>query len=128
MVVLDFAQDMTLGKEDVGQSRPTATPIQHGWSMSQCPVLLDSGACVPIPFLMSVKALEETYLGLTINPIDPNSVSQLSAANGPPIELVGSVDLHFRFSEPSVVEAQDRKWALSGPVMQYLYPACAAIF
>ena len=33
IVMLDFAQDMKLGREEVGRSRPTATPIQHDWSM-----------------------------------------------------------------------------------------------
>ena len=61
-------------------------------------------------------------------PIDRNSVSQLSAANWSPIELIGSVDLHFPFSGPSVKWDQNGKWALLGPVMQYWYPACAAVF
>ena len=70
LVMLDFAQDVTLGREEVVRSRPTAMPIQSGWSLSQCPVLLDSGACVPMPFLMSLKALELSYLGVTNDPLD----------------------------------------------------------
>ena len=52
----------------------------------------------------------------------------LNAANGSSNELIGSVDLHFRFSGPSLEGTQSGKWTLSGLVMQYWYPACAAIF
>ena len=30
MGVLDFTQDLSLGRAEVGQSRPTGMPIQHG--------------------------------------------------------------------------------------------------
>ena len=79
LVVLDFAQDVTLGREEVGQSRPTTVPIRSGWSLSQCLVLLDSGACVPMPFLMSLKVLELSSPGVTIDPIAPATPGQLSA-------------------------------------------------
>ena len=112
----------------MGWSRPTNMPIQSRWSLSQCPVLLDSGACVPMPFLMSLKALDLSCPGVTIDPLDPATPGQLSAANGSSLELIGSVNLHFRFSGPSVGRDESREWAMSGPVMQYWYPACAAIF
>ena len=70
--------------------------------MNHCPVLLDSGACVPMPFLISIQVLETTCPGLTIDPIASNDVNQLSAVNGSPIELVGSVDLHLRFIGPNL--------------------------
>ena len=69
IVGLDFAQDKTLGGDAVGWSQPTAMSIQHSWTMDHCPVLLDSDACVPMPFLISVKALEQTSPGLVIDPI-----------------------------------------------------------
>ena len=81
-----------------------------------------------MPFLTSLKALELSCLGMTIDPLDHESPPMLSAANGSPLELVGSVNLHFRFSGPSVERAEGGKWAMTGPVMQYWYPACAAIF
>ena len=83
--------------------------------MNDCQVLLDSGACVPMPFLMLVTALETTCPGMKIDPIDQNLAKLLSAANGSPIELVGSIDLHFRFSEPSINRSQNGKWDLMGP-------------
>ena len=60
LVLLDFAQDLALGWEEVGRSRPASAPIQHGWSLDQCPVLLDSGECVPMPFLISKEFLERS--------------------------------------------------------------------
>ena len=56
LVMLDFAQDLSLGKEEVGWSCPITVPIKHGWSLIQCPVLLDSGACVPMPCLITAQA------------------------------------------------------------------------
>ena len=101
--VLDFAQDTTLGKESVGWSCPTAMPIQHGWYMNQCPILLNFDACVPMPILISVKALETTCPGLMIDPISPqDKLNQLTAANGSPNELFGSVNLHFCFKPLSL--------------------------
>ena len=80
-------------------------------------MLLDSGAC---PFLLSIKTLEQTCPGLVIDPISKNDkLNQLTAANGSPIEWIGSVDLHFRFSGASLVKDQSGKWTMSGPVMEY---------
>ena len=107
----------------MGRSRPTNVPIQSGWSLSQCPVLLDSGACVPMPFLMSLKALELSCPGVVIHPIDPATQGQLSAANGSPLELIGSVNLHFWFSGPSIESHEDGEWAYLGSVMQHWYLA-----
>ena len=45
-----------------------------------------------------------------------------------PLELIGSVNLHFRLSGPSVERTEGGEWAMSGLVIQYWYPACAAIF
>ena len=59
---------------------------------------------------------------------DNGPATPLSAANGTSLQLIGSIDLHFRFSGPSVVCVQDGKDAMQGPVMQYWYPACAAVF
>ena len=81
-----------------------------------------------MPFLMSLKVLELSCLGVTIDPLDPVTLGQLSAANGSPLELIGSMNLHFRFSGSSVGRDESGEWALSGLVMQYCYPACAAIF
>ena len=106
IVVLDFAQDKTFGREDMGWSHPTAMPIQHCWSMNQCPVLLF--LYLPIPFLISVKGLETACPDLIINPILSNDINQLSAAIVSPIKLVGSVDLHFHFSGPSPERAKLR--------------------
>ena len=128
VVLLDFSQDMTLGREEVGKSRTTSAPIRHGWSLNQCPVLLDSGACVPMPFLISAEALERSCPILHIMPIDRNDATPLSAANDSALQLVGSIILHFGFSGSSVVSAQDGKEAVQGLVMQYWYPACAAVF
>ena len=61
-------------------------------------------------------------------PIDQNDATPLSAANDSTLQLVGSIILHFWFSGSSVVSAQDGKEAVQGPVMQYWYPACAAVF
>ena len=109
--MLDFSQDMTLGREELGRSHPASAPIQHGWSLNQCPVLLDSGACVPILFLILVKGLEQECPGVNIMPIDQDSPIAMSlyAANGSSLQLIGSIDLHFCFSGPSVVSNQDRK-------------------
>ena len=93
----------------MGWSCPTVMPIQSGWSLSQCPVLLDSGACVPMPFLISVKAVELSCPGVTIDPLDHESPNALSAANGSPLELVGSVNLHFWFSGHGVERTKDGK-------------------
>ena len=103
-------------------------PIKHGWSLNQCPVLLDSGACVPMPFLISVQALEQSCPGIAINPIDRESASTLSAVNGSPLQLIRSVDLHWRFSGRSVGQTEDGEQPLMGPAMQFWYPACAAVF
>ena len=73
-----------------------------------------------MPFLISVKALELSYPGVTIDPIDHESPHALNAANGSPLELVGSGH--------SVQRTKDGKWAMMGPVMQYWYPACATVF
>ena len=108
---------MTLGRDEVGWSCPASAPTHHGWSLNQCPVLLDSGACVPMRFLLSLKALELACPGVDIMPVDQNSPTALSAASGSLLQLIGSIDLHFWFSGPSVVSNQDGKWAMSGPVM-----------
>ena len=80
-----------------------------------------------MPFLILAKALEQSCPGLPITPIDPNDATPLSAANGSSLQLVGSIDLHFQFSGPSVVSVQDGKEATQGPAMQYWYSACAAV-
>ena len=66
---------------------------------------------------MLVKVLETTYPSLKVDPID--NVRALSAANSSPIQLIGSVDLQFHFSRPSLERTQSGEWALKGPVMQY---------
>ena len=70
VVLLEFSQDMTLGREEVGRSRLTSAPIRHGWSLNQCPVLLDSGAFVPMPFLIPAEALERSCPGLPSTTMD----------------------------------------------------------
>merc|ERR1712175_13850 len=80
-----------------------------------------------MPILMSLKALQICCPNLAIDPIGP-ATSSLSAANGSPLELVGSVDLHFRFSGPSIGSHEQEGWAHAGPVMQHWYPVCAVVF
>ena len=64
--------------------------------MNQCPVLLDSGACVPMSFLISAKALEQTGPGLVIDQLmNFFELGLLPAANGSPIDLIEAVDSHF---------------------------------
>ena len=48
-----------------------------------------------MPFLVSAKALETTCPGLKVDPIDNGRA--LSAANGSPIQLIGSINLYFCF-------------------------------
>ena len=69
LVLLDFAQDLALGREGMGRSRPASAPIQHGWSLDRCPVLLDSGACVPMPFLISKDFLERSCRVHLLSPL-----------------------------------------------------------
>ena len=79
-----------------------------------------------MPFLISVQALEKSCPGITIDPID--HATALSAANGTPLQLIGYVNLHFRFHGPSVERVEDGEHNLSGLTMQFWYPACAAVF
>ena len=81
-----------------------------------------------MPFLISKDFLEWSCPGAAIDPIGPADSVTLHAANGSSLQLIGSIDLHFRFSGPSFVSGQDGTWAMTGPVMQYWYPACAAVF
>ena len=102
-------------------------PITNGWTLDRCPVLLDSGACVPMPFLISLQALKRSCPGITIDPIDQGEEAKISAANGSSLSLVGSVDLHWKFSGRSVGCVEDGQPADSGPVMEFWYPTCAAV-
>ena len=81
-----------------------------------------------MPFLISVQALKRSCPGITIDQMDRESAATLSAANGSPLQLIGSVDLHWRFSGRSVGQTEDGEHALTGPVMQFWYLACAAVF
>ena len=114
VVVLDFSQDVTLGREETGRSRPATAPITSGWSLRECPVLLDSGACVPMPFLISMQALQRSCPGIAIDPIGQNEASSLSAANGSALTIIGSINLHWRFSGPSVGCNQSGEPDMSG--------------
>merc|ERR1711994_635614 len=82
LVLLDFAQDLALGREGVRRSHLASAPIQHGWSLDQCPVLLDSGACVPMPFLISKDFLDRSCPGAAIDPMGPADSATLHTANG----------------------------------------------
>ena len=80
-----------------------------------------------MPFLISAQALERSCPGITIDPIDRRADAKLSAANGSSLSLVGSVELHWKFSGRCVGCAEDGEPNMSGPVMEFWYPTCTAV-
>ena len=114
--ILEVMEDYALYKEEALRCYTTFELL----------LLFAIGACVSMPFLISIKALEQSCPGLVIDPISKNDqVSHLTAVNGSLIDLVGAVD--FGFSMPSLVRDQVGKWIMSGKVMEYWYPACATV-
>ena len=78
--------------------------------------------------LMSVAGLNQVCPSIKINPIINQGEGSLTTANGSTLDLVGSVNLHFRFNGPSIVLMQDGTHQLGGPTLEYWYPVQVAVF
>merc|ERR1711951_305341 len=66
--------------------------------------------------------------GITIDSIDQEAAATLSAANGSSLNMIGSINLHWKFNGRSVGCTQSGEPDMSGPTMDFWYPTCAAVF
>ena len=127
IVNLDFCQDFSLSHSEMGRYQPTSRDIGRGWCTRYVPVLLDTGACVPQPMLISQRGLDGICPGgVTVDPISRGN-SPMTAANGTALAVVGSIDLLCRFSGPSAEVGPDGNSQLTGPPMQHWIPIQAAV-
>ena len=90
-------------------------------------VLLDTGACVAQPMLLSPNGVSRICPGgLQIDPINQEN-GQMTSANGSALRLTGSINLHCRFSGASVEIGPDGNRQPTSPSMQYWIPVQAAV-
>ena len=81
-------------------------------------------ACVGTPILMSARALNYLYPGIRLNlPPVSNPFVDVNIANGTSMNMLGTLNVLFRFSGPNV-KANSHKV----PVMEYWHNAYAAVF
>ena len=74
------------------------------------------------------NGLNQMCPGIKINPTKGQSKGFLTAANGSASQLIGLVNLHWRFNGNSVVVTQDGTCQQTGLPMDYWYPVQVSVF
>ena len=80
-----------------------------------------------MPMLMSVDGLNRLCSGVKVDPIRFQGEGLLTTVNSSALDLVGSINLHFRFSGSSMQTRKDGKRHQSGQSMEHWYPIQVAV-